>query len=129
MRIQLRNIFVDDQEKALHFYTDVLGFVKHTDQQLGPFRWLTLVAPAQPDGPELHIEPSDNPAIRQIMQIMAEHGIAAATFAVGDIQHEFERLQALGIEFETEPTVAGPATFAVFNDTCGNLIRIAQVDA
>ncbi|KPV50542.1 hypothetical protein SE17_26345 [Kouleothrix aurantiaca] len=129
MRIQLRNIFVDDQEKALHFYTDVLGFVKHTDQQLGPFRWLTLVAPAQPDGPELHIEPSDNPAIRQIMQIMAEHGIAAATFAVNNIQHEFERLQALGIEFETEPTVAGPATFAVFNDTCGNLIRIAQVDA
>lgn len=127
MRIQLRNIFVDDQEKALRFYTGVLGFVKHTDQQIGPFRWLTLVAPDQPEGPELHVEPSDDPAIKQIRQIMAEHRMAAATFAVDDIHGEFKRLRALGVEFETQPTVVGPATFAVFADTCGNLIRIAQV--
>ena len=113
MRIQLRNIFVDDQEKALRFYTGVLGFVKHTDQQLGPFRWLTLVAPDQPEGPQLHIEPSDDPAVKRIMQMMAEHGMAAATFAVDDIQGEFKRLQALGVEFEAEPAVAGPATIAV----------------
>ena len=126
MKIKLTSVFVDDQDKALKFYTKVLGFVKKQDYPVGPFKWLTVVSPEEPEGPELLLEPSDNPATKAFKKAMYEQGIAAASFAVDDAQKEYERLKELGVEFTTEPTDIGYATVAVFDDTCGNLIQIHQ---
>ena len=126
MRIKLTNVFVDDQESALKFYTEVLGFRKKQDFPVGEFKWLTVVSPEEPDGAELLLEPSDNPAARSYKDSIYEQGIAAAAFEVEDIQGEYERLKQLGVEFKMEPTDAGTALVALFDDTCGNLIQIYQ---
>ena len=129
IRIHLTSVFVDDQAQALRFYTDVLGFVKKNDIPLGEFRWLTVVSPAEPNGVELLLEPSDNPATKAFKQAIFAQGIPAASFAVDDIQAEHERLQKLGVSFTQPPTPMGPVTVATLNDTCGNLIQIAQQTA
>jgi catechol 2,3-dioxygenase-like lactoylglutathione lyase family enzyme len=126
MRINLTSILVDDQAKALQFYTDVLGFVKKTDIPLGEDRWLTVVSPQQPEGPELLLEPDGHPAAKPFKQALVEDGIPFTSFAVDDVHKEFERLHGLGVRFTQEPVQAGPATTAVFDDTCGNLIQIAS---
>jgi catechol 2,3-dioxygenase-like lactoylglutathione lyase family enzyme len=126
MRINLTSILVDDQAKALQFYTDVLGFVKRTDVPLGEHRWLTVVSPEQPDGPELLLEPDAHPAAKPFKQALVEDGIPFASFAVDDVHKEFERLHGLGVRFTQEPLQAGPATTAVFDDTCGNLVQITS---
>jgi catechol 2,3-dioxygenase-like lactoylglutathione lyase family enzyme len=126
MRINLTSVLVDDQAKALQFYTDVLGFVKKTDIPLGEDRWLTVVSPQQPEGPELLLEPDGHPAAKPFKEALVEDGIPFTSFAVDDVHKEFERLHGLGVRFTQEPVQAGPATTAVFDDTCGNLIQIAS---
>jgi catechol 2,3-dioxygenase-like lactoylglutathione lyase family enzyme len=126
MRINLTSILVDDQAKALQFYSDVLGFVKKNDIPLGEHRWLTVVSPEQPDGPELLLEPDAHPAAKPFKQALVEDGIPFVSFAVDDVHKEFERLHGLGVRFTQEPVQAGPVTTAVFDDTCGNLIQIAS---
>ncbi|MEU4577825.1 VOC family protein [Nonomuraea sp. NPDC023979] len=126
MRIHLTSVFVDDQEKALRFYTDVLGFVKKNDVPLGEDRWLTVVSPEAPDGTELLLEPDGHPAVKPYKAALAADGIPAASFAVDDVTAEFERLRALGVTFTQEPLEMGPVTTAVLDDTCGNLIQIAH---
>jgi predicted enzyme related to lactoylglutathione lyase len=110
----------------LKFYTDILGFEKKQDFPVGQFKWLTVVSPEEPDGPELLLEPSDNPAAKSFKESIFEQGIAAAAFAVNDIQREYERLKQLGVDFKMEPTDMGSAKIALFDDTCGNLIQIYQ---
>ncbi len=127
MKIKLTSVFVDDQDKALKFYTEALGFVKKFDFPVGQFKWLTVVSPDEPEGIQLLLEPNDNPAARTYQKAIFEQGIAATSFAVDDIQKEYERMKKLGVAFSMEPTQAGPATIAVFDDTCGNLIQLAQV--
>jgi catechol 2,3-dioxygenase-like lactoylglutathione lyase family enzyme len=127
MRINLASIHVDDQAKALAFYTDVLGFVKKNDVPLGEHRWLTVVSPEDPDGVELLLEPSDHPAVGPYKDALVADGIPFTSFAVTDVQQEFERLTALGVTFTQEPTVMGPVTTAVLDDTCGNLVQIAAM--
>lgn len=127
MRIKLTSVFVDDQESALKFYMDVLGFEKKQDFPVGEFKWLTVVSPEEPEGTELLLEPSDNPAARAYKESIYEQGIAAAAFAVDDIQGEFERLKRLGVGFKMDPTDIGSTKIALFDDTCGNLIQIYQV--
>jgi catechol 2,3-dioxygenase-like lactoylglutathione lyase family enzyme len=127
MRIRLTSVFVDDQDKALAFYTEKLGFVKKHDVPVGQFKWLTVASPEEPDGVELLLEPNDNPAAAAFQQAIFQQGIAAAMFAVEDIQAEYERLKAQDVTFTMEPTSMGPTTIAVLDDTCGNLIQIAQV--
>jgi len=126
MKIKLTNVFVDDQDGALKFYTEVLGFIKKEDFPVGQFKWLTVVSPEEPEGTELLLEPSDNPAARTFKQALFEQGIAAASFAVDDIHQEYERLKKLGVDFSMAPTEMGTVTVAVFDDTCGNLIQIYQ---
>lgn len=126
MRINLTSVLVDDQAKALQFYTDVLGFVKKTDIPLGEDRWLTVVSPQQPEGPELLLEPDGHPAAKPFKNALVEDGIPFTSFAVDDVHKEFERLHGLGVRFTQAPVQAGPATTAVFDDTCGNLIQIAS---
>ena len=125
MKIVVTSIFVDDQAKALTFYTEVLGFVKKDDIPLGEDRWLTVVSPEDPDGTELLLEPSGHPAVGPFKQALVEDGIPYNSFAVGDVQAEFARLRAVGVRFTQEPVAMGPVTTAVFDDTCGNLIQIA----
>ena len=127
MKIKLTSVFVDDQDKALKFYTEVLGFVKKLDFPLGKFKWLTVVSPEEPDGTQLLLEPNDNPAARTYQQAIFEQGIPTTSFAVEDIQKEYERMKKLGVVFSMEPTKTGPVTVAVFDDTCGNLIQLYQV--
>ena len=127
MKITLSSVFVDDQDKALKFYTEVLGFVKKREMPAGDFKWLTVVSPDAPDGVELLLEPNDNPASKTFQQAIHQQGIPATSFGVDNIQQEFERLKKLGVAFAMEPTAAGPVTIAVFDDTCGNLIQITQV--
>jgi catechol 2,3-dioxygenase-like lactoylglutathione lyase family enzyme len=127
VRINLASIHVDDQDKALAFYTDVLGFVKKTEVPLGEHRWLTVVSPEDPDGVELVLEPGDHPAVRPYKEALAADGIPFTSFAVSDVQAEFERLTALGVTFTQEPLTMGPVTTAVLDDTCGNLIQIAAM--
>jgi catechol 2,3-dioxygenase-like lactoylglutathione lyase family enzyme len=129
MRINLASVFVDDQEKALRFYTDVLGFTKKTEVPLGEYRWLTVVSPGAADGPELLLEPDAHPAVRPFKEALKGDGIPFTSFAVDDVREEHARLQALGVSFTQQPTAHGPVTTAVFDDTCGNLIQIAQRDA
>ena len=126
MRINLASVLVDDQEKALRFYTEVLGFVKKTEVPLGEHRWLTVVSPEDPDGVELVLEPDEHPAARPWKQALVSDGIPYTSFAVDDVQKEFERLRALGVTFTQQPTDMGPVTTAVLDDTCGNLIMIAS---
>lgn len=126
MRITLTSVLVDDQDKALHFYTDILGFKKKTEVPLGEHRWLTVVSPDDPDGTELLLEPDAHPAARPFKAALVSDGIPFTSFAVDDVQKEFERLQGLGVEFTQQPADMGPVTTAVFDDTCGNLIQIAQ---
>ncbi len=127
VKIALASVLVDDQDKALRFYTEVLGFVKKQDLPVGAFRFLTVVSPEGPDDIELLLEPNDNPAAKTYQQAIYAQGIPATSFAVDDIQKEYKRMTALGVVFRTEPTPAGPVTIAVFDDTCGNLIQLHQV--
>ena len=126
MRIVVTSVFVDDQEKALSFYTDVLGFQKKTDVPVGADRWLTVVSPEEPEGVELLLEPSGHPAVKPFKQALVEDGIPFASFGVEDVDAEHTRLQGLGVRFTQPPTTFGDVTTAVFDDTCGNLIQIAQ---
>jgi catechol 2,3-dioxygenase-like lactoylglutathione lyase family enzyme len=126
MKIQLTSVLVEDQDKALTFYTDVLGFVKKTDVPVGDAKWLTVVSPEGPDDIELLLEPNSNPAARTFQRALFDQGIPLTAFAVDDIRREYERLQARGVVFRQEPTAAGPVTIAVFDDTCGNLIQLYQ---
>jgi catechol 2,3-dioxygenase-like lactoylglutathione lyase family enzyme len=127
MKINLTSVLVDDQEKALRFYTDVLGFTKKVEVPLGAHRWLTVVSPEDPDGVELVLEPDEHPAAKPFKDALVQDGIPFTSFAVDDVQREYERLSALGVRFTQEPLDAGPATTAVLDDTCGNLIQIAAV--
>ncbi len=124
MRINIAS-FVDDQHKALTFYTEVLGFLKKTDIPLGDASWLTVVSPADPDGTELLLEPDTHPAVRPFKQALVEDGIPCTSFAVDDVQAEYDRLRALGVRFTQAPVQAGSVWTAVFDDSCGNLIQIA----
>jgi catechol 2,3-dioxygenase-like lactoylglutathione lyase family enzyme len=129
MRINLASVFVDDQDKALSFYTNVLGFEKKTDIDLGEARWLTVVSPESLEGPELVLEPSGHPAVQPFKDALVADGIPFTSFAVDDVQAEFRRLRDHGVRFVQEPTELGPLTTAVFDDTCGNLIQIASQEA
>jgi catechol 2,3-dioxygenase-like lactoylglutathione lyase family enzyme len=126
MRINITSVFVDDQEKALKFYTDVLGFVKKNDIPVGEARWLTVVSPEVPEGTELLLEPDGHPAAGPFKKALVGDGIPFTSFAVDDVSAEFERLRGLGVQFTQEPADMGPVTTAVFDDTCGNLIQIAS---
>ena len=126
MRINVTSVLVDDQEKALRFYTEVLGFVKKTEVPLGQDRWLTVVSPEDPDGTELLLEPDGHPAVKPYKAALVEDGIPATAFAVDDVTAEFDRLRGLGVRFTQEPLEMGAVTTAVFDDTCGNLIQIAK---
>lgn len=126
MRIHLTSVFVDDQAKALHFYTEILGFVTKHDVPVGEKdRWLTVVSPEEPGGTELLLEPLGHPAARTYRDTLAQDGIPLAQFAVDDVHAEYQRLHGLGVQFIQEPLEMGPVTTAVFDDTCGNLIQIA----
>ncbi|MBB5110737.1 VOC family protein [Micromonospora chalcea] len=126
MRINLTSVYVDDQDKALRFYTEVLGFVPKTDVPTGEYRWLTVVSPDAPDGVELLLEPDAHPAAKAFKEALAADGIPLTQFAVDDVAAEHDRLRSLGVLFTQEPVDMGPVTTAVFDDTCGNLIQIAQ---
>jgi catechol 2,3-dioxygenase-like lactoylglutathione lyase family enzyme len=128
MKINLASVFVDDQDKALSFYTETLGFVKMTEMPVGEFKWLTVVSPEDPDGVELVLEPSDHPAVKPFKDAIVADGIPYTSFAVGDVQAEYERLSTRGVKFVQEPTSMGAVTTAVFDDTCGNLIQIAAMN-
>ena len=125
MRINVTSVLVDDQEKALRFYTDILGFVKKTDIPVGDAKWLTVVSADEPDGVELLLEPDGHPAARPFKEALVSDGIPFTSFAVDDVHAEHERLTGLGVTFTQPPTEMGPMTTAVFDDTCGNLIQIA----
>ncbi|MGW8698649.1 VOC family protein [Streptomyces eurythermus] len=126
MKIHLTNVFVEDQDKALRFYTEVLGFVKKHDVPLGEDRWLTVVSPEDPHGTELLLEPSGHPAVRPYKTALVQDGIPAASFAVDDVRAEFDRLRRLGVRFTQEPLETGTVTTAVLDDTCGNLIQLVH---
>ena len=126
MKIIVTSIFVEDQDKALSFYTETLGFLKKEDVPVGDFKWLTVVSPDYQEGTELLLEPNDNSAAKAYQKAIFEQGIPATLFGVADIQSEYERLKNLGVQFNMEPTRAGDVTIAVFDDTCGNLIQIAE---
>ena len=126
MRIKLNTVIVRDQQSALRFYTEVLGFEKKVDFPAGEYRWLTVVAPDEPDGTQLVLEPDAHPASATYQRALFESGIPLTAFAVDDIESEYRRLKELGVDFSTEPTEMGGAIVAVFDDTCGNLIQIYQ---
>jgi predicted enzyme related to lactoylglutathione lyase len=127
MKIKLTSILVDDQDKALKFYTEILGFVKKTEIPMGEHRWLTVVSKEEQDGVELVLEPMGFPPAKVYQKALFDAGIPLTSFSVNDIQTEYERLKKLGVQFSMKPTKMGPATLAVFADTCGNNIQIAQV--
>jgi glyoxylase I family protein len=126
MRIKLTSIMVDDQDKALRFYTEVLGFQKKREFPVGQYKWLTVVSPEAPDEVELTLEPNANHAAKTFQQAMFSQGIPLAAFQVNGMQKEYERLKSLGVVFTIEPTMAGPVTIAVLSDTCGNLIQLYE---
>lgn len=127
MRVHLTSVFVDDQSTALDFYTDVLGFQTHHDIPVGgDARWLTVVSPDEPDGPQLLLEPAGHPAVKPYREALVEDGIPLAQFFVDDVQAEYERLVQRGVEFTQPPTDLGNVVMAVFDDTCGNLIQIVD---
>ena len=127
MKIIVTSVLVDDQEKALRFYTDILGFQKKRDVPMGEHRWLTLVSPNSPGGVELLLEPDQHPAARPFKEALVADGIPFTMFGVEDIQQEYERLLAAGVKFSQPPVLMGPVTTAVLDDTCGNFIQIAQL--
>ncbi|MCG8914275.1 VOC family protein [Actinokineospora sp. PR83] len=127
MRINITSVFVDDQAKALAFYTEKLGFTKKTDVPAGEARWLTLVSPADPDGVELLLEPDGHPAAGPFKKALVADGIPFTQFAVDDVPAEVERLKGLGVRFTQDATDLGPVVVAVFDDTCGNLIQLAAM--
>ncbi|MEA2541125.1 MAG: hypothetical protein QOH35_2491 [Acidobacteriaceae bacterium] len=129
MKIKLTSLMVDDQDKALAFYTNVLGFKKKTEIPMGPYRWLTVISPEDPDGAELSLEPNANPAGREFQQAMFAQKIPLAAFHVDDLEAETTRLRKRGVVFVTEPFDGGGVTLAVFSDTCGNLIQLYQPKA
>jgi catechol 2,3-dioxygenase-like lactoylglutathione lyase family enzyme len=126
MRINVTSVFVDDQQKALRFYTEVLGFQKKTDVPVGEFAWLTVVSLEEPDGVELLLEPDNHPAVKPFRDALVEDGIPMTSFAVNDVRAEYERLSAKGVHFLQPPVDYGTVVTAVLDDTCGNLIQIAQ---
>ena len=128
MKIKLARIFVSDQEKALRFYTDVLGFVKKADFSQGPFRWLTVASAEEPEGTELQLALNDNPAASTFQQAMFDQKQPAAIFYVDDVQREYDRMKPLGAEFTLPPTKVTGSTIATLNDTCGNLIQVVALD-
>jgi predicted enzyme related to lactoylglutathione lyase len=128
MKLKVTSIYVDEQENALRFYTDVLGFVKKADVTQGPFRWLTVASAEEPDGVELQLAPNDNPAAKSYQQAMFEQGQPAAMFYVDDVQREYDRITAAGAEFTMPPTKVTGSTIAILKDTCGNLIQITRLD-
>lgn len=127
MKIRLTSVYVDDQEKALHFYTDVLGFVKKSDFSQGPFRWLTVASPEEPDGTELQLALNDNPAARAYQQALFQQGQPAAMFFTDDVQADYERMKARGAVFTMPPTDVTASKIAKVNDTCGNLVQLTQL--
>ena len=127
MIINITSIFVDDQEKALRFYTEKLGFIKKNDMPAGEFRWLTVVSPEQPDGVELLLEPDQHPAAKAYKKALTSDGIPATSFAVDDVYAEYDKLKANDVVFTQEPTEMGPMVLATFEDTCGNLIQIGSM--
>jgi len=130
MQLKLTSVFVDNQDKALKFYTDVLGFVKKLEFPAGKFKWLTVVSPEEPEGVQLVLEPNNayNPAAKAYQQEIFRHGVPAANFFVADIKEEYDRLKQLGVTFTKEPTKTTGSTIAVLDDTCGNLIQITHLD-
>jgi len=126
MRINVTSVLVDDQREALRFYTEVLGFQRKTDIPMGEYAWLTVVSPQEPDGVELVLEPAAHPAVGPFRDALVTDGIPWASFAVDDIEAEHARLEAAGVRFTQPPVDHGPVVTAVFDDTCGNLIQIAQ---
>ena len=127
MKIKVTSVFVKDQDKALKFYTEILGFIKKLDIKAGNYRWLTVVSPEDQDGIELVLEPNENPAAKTYQEAIFKQGVRATSFFVEDIQKEYERLKKLGVKFTMEPTKVTGSTIAVFDDTCGNLIQITQL--
>jgi len=127
MKIKLTTIYVDDQDKALRFYTQVAGFVKKADVSQGPYRWLTVASPEEPDGTELHLERNDNAPVKAYQQALFQQSQPAAMFYTDDVQGDYERLKAAGAEFTMPPTKVTGSTIAMANDTCGNLIQITQL--
>jgi predicted enzyme related to lactoylglutathione lyase len=128
MKIKVMSIYVNDQEKALRFYTEVLGFAKKTDFTQGPYRWVTVASPDEPNGTELQLAPNDNPAARTYQQALFEQSQPAAMFYVDDVQREYDRMKPLGAEFTMPPTKVTGSTIAMLNDTCGNRIQIVALD-
>jgi catechol 2,3-dioxygenase-like lactoylglutathione lyase family enzyme len=128
VKINLTSVLVDDQDKALRFYTEVLGFITKFDVPLGEHRWITVVSGEDPDGTELVLEPDEHPAAKPFKEALVADGIPFTSFAVDDVGAEYQRLCALGVRFTQEPTNMGPVTTAVLDDTCGNLIQIAHQD-
>jgi predicted enzyme related to lactoylglutathione lyase len=127
MRIKVTTVYVDDQEKALRFYTEVLGFVKKTDFSQGPFRWLTVASPEDPDGTELQLALNNNPAAKTFQQALFQQGQPAAMFYTDDLQADYDRMKGLGAEFTMPPKDVTASKIAMVNDTCGNLIQLAQL--
>jgi predicted enzyme related to lactoylglutathione lyase len=128
MKIKLTTVYVDDQDKALRFYTEVLGFAKKADISQGPYRWLTVASAEEPDGSEVQLERNDNPAAKAFQQAMFQQALPAAMFSTDDVRRDYERMKAAGAEFTMPPTKVTGSTIAVVNDTCGNLIQITQLD-
>jgi predicted enzyme related to lactoylglutathione lyase len=127
MKIKLTSVYVDDQEKALRFYTEVLGFAKKAEFSQGPFRWLTVASPEDPDGTELQLALNDNPAAKAYQQAMSQQRLPAVMFYTDDVKGDHERIKARGAEFTMPPTEVTGSTIAMLNDTCGNLIQITQL--
>ena len=126
MRLHVTGVFVDDQAKALEFYTTKLGFEKKTDVPVGEYRWLTVVSPEQRDGVELLLEPSNHPAVKPYREAMVNDGIPLASFEVDDIEAECQRLKSLDVNITMEPVSVGEVTIAMLDDTCGNLVQLIQ---
>ncbi|MCM3764510.1 VOC family protein [Neobacillus niacini] len=126
MKIIVTSLFVQDQDRALEFYTEKLGFVKKHDIPMGKFRWITVVSPDAPEGTELVLEPNEHPAAQEYQKKLFADGIPATMFGVADLHQEYKRLLESGVKFTKEPTKMGEVTIAVFDDTCGNLIQMIQ---
>jgi predicted enzyme related to lactoylglutathione lyase len=127
MKIKLTSIYVDDQDKALRFYTEMLGFTKKADVSNGPYRWLTVGSPEEPEGTELQLALNDNPAAKAYQEAIFEQGQPAAMFSTDDVRADYERIKARGAEFTTPPTDVTASTIAVLNDTCGNLVQLTEL--
>ena len=127
MKIKLTSVYVNDQDKALRFYTEVLGFVKKADFSQGPFRWLTVASPEEPEGTELQLALNNNPAAKAYQQAMCQQGQPAAMFYTDDVQADYQRLKGRGAEFTMPPTDVTASTIAMLNDTCGNLIQLTEL--